>query len=1320
MSLRINLLFLLSMLCMVFTLRAAGEYALKPSDRLEVGKSHRAVAEVNKPVNTQDRIRFTLRGSGRAGTVLTLSASIREGGRLTEFTAPPIRADADDALLCDFTVNALFPLSDASYQFEHLSFTLSGPAGAAAGVGSLKIGSPDELTGAENEPVVSSAWTPSAPRRVPGLKPVRIYFEFDNRDLAKTVRNWPGKAYIPDPNPSGGFRSLILEWADGIVEAAAAPAEADVIVYARARKGADPAVAEAVRGGKRLIAYGAAADPEIAALLPLALERNPAPGLLRRDALECAEPDHPVFRGQALLSTDYGRYYRTRLLGGKALLHFSDGEPAVAEKGNIQHWALGLGTAVLPPGSFYDRTFLRAVCAENPAALAALEERNRSDRQARIRQRDVFVKRVAGDAENSARYRPGMSEDNFGRFGWLISDGLFSGAIGRDLTVSNGPQFYRFDDSGKATATLHNWTRRALSGSIRFSRASSAEPTDLWSGEGTVEYTAELPFNPAWQGRELYFAVDKGIDDTDETLFNGTVIGRTGTETPRYWECRRLYRIDPALVRRSETNRFTVRVTNLRDNGGFGSAPYLLAALPGGEDAGELRITGVDWVHKSGVLASGGRKHSFDTTLLAPFVRHELNGSRAFLALEEKTAQYAAWPAAGGIRIVNLAEQPEFHNRERDGRWSAPWLLLFRKNWESGRPLLLVFGRQPEKLTASLNGRFISGIEIDGGSRPVGFVGIGWPWGSTPVNASGWIRRLPPEALAQISLGVNFALNFPIGCDEVFRIDREKRTVEILNRFRYKRTADEWNTPVEAIATLPPLAAFALQQKSYIIGSDPVEEFNCNGEHGPLLGRRGTDVIRYTLPLPPEEDLMPVDVTGESEMHEKLNMYFAGGVRWSRGGRVPQEAFTPEYPEGVKFDPETWTIPLQNWMYKLSSSMQGYLFLDEPNRQKLMSRVRDRLVSPVEQFQYKACYLHRQEPFSGIRYPVHFNHCVYNNTPYAEGIGSPVMHGDCGEGCAVIAWGAQQLSSLFGQQNWVRNNWSFLKYAMRYSMVIDDYAFHASTCREFGGGAYIDMLNAEYAAMLHYAQIARTAEDAELSDELFYRAAKRGIPTLMRFRFLDYVRKAMPKTGLENVAICTGFSEDHLPLLRLPTKNRNFLEANDLFDLSQGFPGVLYRLYDRYCRAEVVRYVNETALPHLQRDGNMLTGYIQPMALYAAEGFPVRSMTEQTLGRCHKSLVDDCPGMKVNYLAGLCLWRDNGRVMLREFRDLVIRESVYDPPSATLTLEFDALPAARLALPVESVTLNGVPAEFSPDEDGARLPTVPGSNRLVVRFRQQK
>jgi hypothetical protein len=87
---------------------------------------------------------------------------------------------------------------------------------------------------------------------------------------------------------------------------------------------------------------------------------------------------------------------------------------------------------------------------------------------------------------------------------------------------------------------------------------------------------------------------------------------------------------------------------------------------------------------------------------------------------------------------------------------------------------------------------------------------------------------------------------------------------------------------------------------------------------------------------------------------------------------------------------------------------------------------------------------------------------------------------------------------------------------MRYETVIDDYAFHASTCREFGQGSFIDMLNGEYAAFISFARLAKINGDTETEEEALYRAAKRGIPTLARLNYLEYIAENIPneKTAL--------------------------------------------------------------------------------------------------------------------------------------------------------------------------------------------------------------
>ena len=847
----------------------------------------------------------------------------------------------------------------------------------------------------------------------------------------------------------------------------------------------------------------------------------------------------------------------------------------------------------------------------------------------------------------------------------------------------------------------------------------SPRSSAITAATGTVEYSAEIVFPNVWRGKPIFFEVEEGIDDTDKTFFNGAPLGATGTETPRYWSVRRAYPIDPNVVKWGKNNRITVQVTNLRGDACFNSAPRILVET-GRVHSGSLRVMETDWVHKKYELDTGSGRQEVTLSLLSPFVLHRISGNETNLVLEEKTAQYAAYSTDGGIRVIRLEKQPDFYLRSRDGNWNAPWLLLFRKNWERARPLLLVFEKQPDALRAGINGRFISGLHIQSDS-PLGTIACGWPWGSTPVNASGWTGGLPDSVLRRIAGALPFALNYPVGCDEVYRIDRGRNRVEIVNRFRYRRISDAWKTPVETVATLPPLVGLALENKKYVIDSSPVRDLGIHTDYGPLYGASGTDRIAYTLPLPPESDIMLTGVRAEPELRAALNRLFEGGVRWSRGGRVRCEEFTPAYPEGEKRYPEVIGIPLFTWNYGLSVALQGYFILTPENRLKLQDRITRRFLLPLEQYQYKFIYRNREEPFTGLRYPILFNHSHPNSTRYASGIGSPVIFGDNNEGCTMLAWLGRQCADVLGEVSVIRNSWNFIRYGMRSSVVLDDYAWHSSACREFGGSACIDMLNCEYAGFVYFARLARTAGDPATEDDALYRAAKRGIPTLMRLRFLDYIDRALPQIPLEDAGVCTGFAEDHFPIMRMPTKNNNFLAANDLFDFSQGFPGALHWLYVNHALPEVRAYLHKKAFPALFGAGLLRRDYLPPLMLYADDGVHVREKLDSVLKKESSNLMSDWPGIRMPYQGGLYLWRTNGRILLKEFRHLALQEAEYDPASRKLRLRFRAREGSRLAisadLKAERIEHNGKVEEPRCENGLLVLPSAPGNHDITVVFR---
>lgn len=1292
--------------------------------RLNSGTVAASVLTGNTTVHAQHNLRFVMRGGGTACDVRVVPELVLTAGKGSRTVrAAPVPLAGTDHKTVTLEVGQDFGLGDAFYQVREIRFDVSGKAGSVLWISGIRMGDRDAISGTGTGMRVCSTYRRPAPRRVPGLKPLRIYFELDNNDLDPHIRRWRAQEMTPDPNPSGGFRALLMQNADGIVELAESPERADVIVYSCARGRDVSRLVSLIRRGVRTVIYGPVVNKDMDALAPLALSERKISGSAPRSRVRFAET-HPMFGGGALLDSDYGRYHDVRLRRGKALLNFDDGQPLAAVDGNVIQFATGLGTLLQPAGDvFYDPLFLRTVCAGSEEVLKALERREREILAQKEKLRRTRVSEILG-GDPAAGWRIGMSEENFGRFGWLVSEGLLCGSIGRDLTVSNGAQYYRFEGNEDNRISLPEWRHRVLKGKVRFSRSTpeNTDPTEVWSGLGTVEYSTEFRLPASWRGKKILFEVDGGIDDVDEAFVNGVRIGKTGCDVPEYWRARRAYPIPEKLLRYDRENRLTVNVTNLRDNSGFNSRPYIRRTEKKRE-TGKITVESVSWTGKRYRVEDGGSSGELEFSLLSPFTLHRFRQHSIRLALEDKTAQYAAVPLKNGVRIVDLRKNGEVYSRSVDGGLAEPWILLFRKNWEKACPVLVVFSRNPETLSSIRNGGFVSGLVIDGGARALDHIAAGWPFGTVPVDASAWTEGLPEAVAARLRDSLKFALNYPVALDEIYRVDRAEKRVEIVNRFRFKTIEDEWRTPKKAYAFLPPLAGFMLKHGKYVRSPETLTDFRCNTDYGPLLGRDGTAVIRYSLPLPDGADFIPVDVKADPELHQTIDSFVGNGLRWSRGGRVPCEEFTFAWPEGEQKHPESITLSFYTWNYGFSTAYQGGFFLSEHVRKKLADRLRRRYEMPLELYQYKSVLMHREEPFSGLRYPVLFDHNHENSTNYAPGIGSRVIYGDANEGCTMLAWIGDVQANLFGRIGVIKNAWNFIRYGMRYETVLDDYAFHASTCREFGGGAFVDMLNGEYAAFVSYARLAALNGDRAQEEEGFYRAAKRGIPTLARLYFLDYIAENMPQIDLQGAVLVTGFSEDRQNVFKLPSRSHNFVNANELFDLAQGFPGTLYRLYETYAPDEVRDYVNRYALPHLQKDDIMRAGYFPPMLLYAAPEFPVDRLFRRILGRSG-GMKNDWPGMRMSYQLGLKLWREYGRVSIADFERLSFDNAVYDPASDSLELLLTAAPGGRLAIssaaPVKSVVRNGTASEFFRDGAVTRLPLVPGRNRIRVQFEKQK
>ncbi len=1289
-------------------------------------KRNHAIALANFKLNAaaQQKLVFRLRGKKSNGNAfVSVTLLYGQGKEWKSTKSPSVQVRNDEFKTYIFGLDTDFKLGDGSYLFRQLKFVLNSdrnPRNSTAeiDVQDVRIVHADEISGAGTDFTIVPYPVPEKQPLSRMEKPIRVWFEFDNDDRSTKVQSRVSHGAFQDPVPAWSFRHLLLEHADGLIHDAESPESADVIVYSRAGKGGQAeTIARKAKAGIPLIVYGVPADPEIAALLPVKLSAVAYQGLPERRKLTIRKKDHPLLQNLKLTTAAPAVYHRAEQKNGAAvLLTFDDGNPFLTEQGNILHFNTGIGGKLDASDSvFYDRFLLHAIARDSKphtAALAVREQAVRKQAAETERKRVTAAAKTAGLSSGEAgNWRLGASADNVGRFGWLIGEPLLADSVGKDLSVSNDAQRYSFATDGTAAIPFSGWSRKAIEGSIVFpnTRHVNADPCESWSGVGTVQYETSLLMENGWKGKTLVFEVKDGIDDTDEFLFNGHPAGKTGEDTPYHWMVPRRYRIPADRIRWGKENRFTLRVRNLRGNAKINSRPVLHISDGGVKE--ELSVSRIDWTGKSYQLKGKNGVREMALSLLTPFIRYRFPQKTLFLNLEN-IAEFAAYQSADGIRVVPL-NGGVFYEKAVNGAWSAPWLLLFRP--ENSRPLLLVFSAQPEKLSVRKRNGIVEGIGIRCG-KAIGELAAGWPWGVREMQCRKWTEQLPATAQKQIRQSLNFALNFPVACEEIFSINRAKRQIEIINVFRFERTRDDWNTPVRDYAFLPALSGFMAQEKRIVSPAEPLTDFGIPTYHGPLVGVFGKAAIRYSLPLPPDDDLMPVGVR-HKEINAAQDYNFAGGVRWSCGGRVSVNAWTPAKPAGVR-------SPLQNidpfaWNFGICSALQGAFFLNDSNRKLLEERTRRRFMEPLELYQYKNFARHREEPFSRLHYPILFNSFYPNSAAYSGEMGSTVIYGDSNEACTVAVWIGRQLADGFGQADMVRLNWNYFRYAMRYQNYIDDYVFQSGSCRETGVGAWIDMLNGEYSGMLAYARLAELNGDTAEMEQALYRAAKKAVPTIARLCFHKYFETIRPEFSGKTDYQITGFGEDGAKIMRFPNSNGNFFAANDLFDYSQGFPGQLIQLYQRYGLDEVKNHLRLRAAPLLLRQPKGIrSDYIPVMAVFAAEEFP---LAEQT-GKCiaNHPRTSDWPGIRVPVQLGMVLWNMEHRISFRNWRELNIRSAWYDPAERSLTLSAVAGPDSLLVLSAEKspvkATGNGKSITLQKQENGWKIPLSEGENRIRIRF----
>ncbi|MFA7197595.1 MAG: beta galactosidase jelly roll domain-containing protein, partial [Anaerovoracaceae bacterium] len=880
---------------------------------------------------------------------------------------------------------------------------------------------------------------------VPRPDAMRIFFHLDNADYQRRK----AKGFTDPPPTYPGFRWMLISSVEEHVRIVDKVEDADVIVYAAARKDQEAAkrIAAAVRGGTPLYVAAVIADEEIADLLPAQVKPREENTYPQRERVRAVKAGDPLFKGLSE-EVKFGIYHDLTLKsGGTVRLEYSSGMPLVVEghagKGKVVYTSLGFGVDLIPGMNAYDALLLRT--------LSELTGKKLPESRRETKREDGWL--------------PGASEENAGRVGIMLGDGLLCSTISNTLTVSNASGQYEFCERLAPKLSIPNWRIRSVSGS-----PAETEKGIEWNyryGQiGVVELTAKIDIPGQWHDTPLCFQVEGGIDDTAKIYFNDNFLGEVTQDMPDYWKRPHRYNIPEKIIHYDKPNTIRILSENLRASGGFGSCPEITPRQKE-KQVWDVHIDRANPLGKGGTVSAAAHnlKWRYDTSLAFPGIRWEFPGENIHFSLSN-IASYAVFFRNGKMETLDLGKLDSIPCEN----WDKPGLLLFPKN--SGTPMLLVFSRRQDKISVNRFGSEVGGLTIErkGG---IGMLTPIWLYGKQAVNTERWPESIPQETLERFNFWLTKAFAFPVSYCESFKIDEAAKRVRIRSRYQFKDTENDWNIKPPRYAPVSPLAFF---MKGKLFEGEEVENWKIATAFGFYAAKDNSDTVEWSLVLPENSLPLVPRIKGHDKIRETANEIFKQGSRFIGGGRPNSTAnFVHTFmPPDVGLN-----IGLHMWLHGVPDTMSAPLDLDGQNRAILVDRVRYRLFLPIEQYAYKSVAVWREEPFTGIRYANCYSSNRLHHTNFASGKGTNFHICDGNESVYMITATARAAADQQGQCGLIRANATWFRHITKMLFMGDDWITLTGHCGESGGAASIDMLNCEYAGMLNVARIAQIAGDKE-------------------------------------------------------------------------------------------------------------------------------------------------------------------------------------------------------------------------------------------------
>ena len=914
-------------------------------------------------------------------------------------------------------------------------------------------------------------------------------------------------------------------------------------------------------------------------------------------------------------------------------------------------------------------------------------EKKKNDIKENLSKLRIELKQLTGE-----NYYLGASKDNFGRLGWCIEDGFLVHTTNQNLEVTNGihgkytmkffrdetekiilPKIWKFktdpstEGKDKGYFSLNYDTRKWED--IRVTAPFQVK-TDPYIG--IVWYKTEIFIPSEWKGKKINF-VAKKIDDLDNTYINGKLIGKTTQETKNYWEAPRCYFIPTEILNYGAMNTVVVEVENLRGDGGIYEVPEIQVAKEQ-SDVISVTVEDINWVKKEYLIKNENSNNSYSMiqSLLFPGILYKINDDNIRFGISG--VKFLTYLNKDKKEItINLQEESIAYDQSRDGNLSENWMLFFYAvAGEKEKPILIVWEKNPQRIEVTKIGEIVQSLTLHRAGG-VGELVVSYPFGIKALDGAitaNWSKNFPEEIIQKCRVLSRLSINYPINCDEIYAIDENRNKVKIVNRFSYHQISDEWKTtPLKAVFASPQVS-YAKQIGILVTSDENWEDFDLPTKYGPLLGLKNKNTITYEMEIPLAENVIYPNIAGEEKLISLINQHFMEGVKWTAGGQVPYSAYTHK---SNFYDKENNFSNMYSWVTTgLPNALTGKEFLDKQSEAKFYERISYRLQKTLELYQHQAVVHYREEPFSSLRYIITFNSVYQNNSFYNERIGSSIIYGDADESSMLIPLIAYYYALYYGEWNFVKTNWPYLKEVAKLMFISDDWAYLATGCREFGRGAHMDMLNCEYSGMRVYAKLAKAIGDEIEYREALYRAIRRAIPTLTRLWFIDYVKKNYDIYG-EDIALIKGYAEeDGIKYTgKILSEDPFFNKDIALFNTSKSTDRELILLYKLYAGDKIKEYMKNIFIPSGKTLNKPFTYEgIRTLTLFGElrREDSIKYINEYTPVYLTKPASKDWPGMNQTATVVDVIFSRHPEVFLIDWMPAKLVDSLY--ASDVLTLNF--------------------------------------------------